>query len=197
MQTFITSTDKPVLGALATARDLDRARLGKQRVECKQIWTALDTGKGWIHHPATKMWAGHSDTLALYGYLMCLEFHNRGYEDNMRTWFYERALPGTDWPWWFGNKEMVATHRSNLIGKMPEKYKVQYEFDHIASEYKLPYIWPNPDVEGQFHISVAESQRKRWAMPSHWRLDMDSLEVTFGDEKRWNRAKDDGVFYDE
>lgn len=196
MQTFVIATEKtPVLTAIATANGLDRARLGKQRVECKQIWTALETGKGWIHHPATHMWRGHQDTLALYGFLMCLEFQKRGYQDNLRTWFYERANPGTEWPWWFGNKEMVATHRSKLIGKMPEKYKEQFAFDYTASTFILPYIWPDPEIEGQFFLSAAEQARTDWVTPAHWRVENGI--VTFGDEKRWKRAQDDGVFYDE
>ena len=195
MQTFVTASEPtPVLSAIATANHLDRARLGKQRVECKQIWTALDTGKGWIHHPATKMWKGHSDTLALYAYLMCLEFANRGYEDNLRPWFYERAKPASDWPWWFGNKEMVASHRSKLIVKMPDYYRPLFMHDATASTITLPYIWPDADVEGRFYLSDAELARTNWNTPWHWRIS--AGEVTFGNEKRWARAMDDGVFYD-
>ncbi len=39
---------------------LDRQRLGKQRVECKQILDIIlgrATKKGWAHHPAVKMWS--------------------------------------------------------------------------------------------------------------------------------------------
>lgn len=43
---------------LAGARDLDDKRLGKQLVECQQIYTALTAGLPVriLHHPATQMW---------------------------------------------------------------------------------------------------------------------------------------------
>lgn len=205
MQTFVTATpdgslEQPELHLIAveTARTLDRARLGKQRLEAKQIWTALETGEGWIHHPATHMWRGHQDSLAMYGYLMCLEFQRRGYEDSLGDWFAQRFGDNPQaWPWWFGNKEMVATHRSKLIGKWPEKYLPQFKSDPLATGFALPYLWPLTPSPGKFTVSLAEYRRTgQWSVPSHWRVDAVTHEVTFGNEKRWNRAMDDGVFYE-
>ena len=57
MQTFL-----PYPDFKKTAKCLDYRRLGKQRVECKQILNALQKRKGgitkggWVNHPATKMW---------------------------------------------------------------------------------------------------------------------------------------------
>ena len=42
MQTFL-----PYADYTRTAKCLDRQRLGKQRVECKQILNALENGGGW------------------------------------------------------------------------------------------------------------------------------------------------------
>ena len=51
-----------------SAQDLDKKRLGKQLVECEQIYNALTTGgpAHILHHPATQMWDGHLWTLRKY-----------------------------------------------------------------------------------------------------------------------------------
>jgi hypothetical protein len=68
MQTFL-----PYPNAWASARCLDNKRLGKQRVECKQILLALGIDVGehrgnpesrWRHHPAVRMWRSHELYLA-------------------------------------------------------------------------------------------------------------------------------------
>lgn len=54
MQTFL-----PYADFARSAQVLDRARLGKQRVETKQIMLALTTEYyGWKYHPVTLMWSG-------------------------------------------------------------------------------------------------------------------------------------------
>lgn len=71
MQTFL-----PVANFCESAKYLDKARLGKQRVEAMQILSTLSgASRGWINHPAVRMWRGihteglrdrvHSDPMAL------------------------------------------------------------------------------------------------------------------------------------
>ncbi|MFA6358988.1 MAG: pyrimidine dimer DNA glycosylase/endonuclease V, partial [Candidatus Omnitrophota bacterium] len=62
MQTFLPYPDYK-----KCAQVLDRQRLSKQRVECKQILLA-NTGqsKGWTHHPVTLMWRGFESDLCKY-----------------------------------------------------------------------------------------------------------------------------------
>ena len=58
-----------------SAKALDYRRLGKQRVEALQILRAnLGMTKGWVNHPAAKMWKGHEITLCKYGIAMCMEW---------------------------------------------------------------------------------------------------------------------------
>jgi hypothetical protein len=79
MQTFLPYSDFE-----KTARSLDRMRLGKQRVETFQILKALrDESNGWRNHPATRMWDGYEDALAVYGIAICQEWIGRGYKDTM------------------------------------------------------------------------------------------------------------------
>lgn len=135
MQTFL-----PYSNFRESAMVLDRQRLGKQRVEAKQILLAL-TGqsKGWVNHPATRMWRGHTSALALYGRLMCLEWRIRGYVDNLDPFFSEHYdLATLTLPAWLGDPDFHASHRSNLLRKDLAYYS-QFGWSESTD---LPYIWP-------------------------------------------------------
>ena len=59
MQTFL-----PYPDFAASTAVLDDVRLGKQGVEAYQIVrTLLEIASGWRHHPAVRMWRGHTDAL--------------------------------------------------------------------------------------------------------------------------------------
>ena len=136
MQTFL-----PYDNFVRTARVLDDKRLGKQRVEAKQIHNALTgvTG-GWRNHPATRMWEGYEGALAMYGYVICLEWRARGFNDTLLPWFGERWPPNhrTHMPPWMGLQVFHKAHRSNLVRKDPEYYRQFWP----SIEDDLPYFWP-------------------------------------------------------
>ena len=88
MQTFVplTSSFEDI------ARTLDRARLNKQALEGWQILMTLleldpqgnhRAPKGWVNHPAVKMWRGHEMSLYLYIQAMVDEWKNRGYNSTI------------------------------------------------------------------------------------------------------------------
>ena len=142
MQTFL-----PYAGFAASAAVLDRQRLGKQRVENLQIMKALVTGKGWINHPATKMWRGHEPALYLYQFAVCKEWtDNRGYKDTCRAktfgYLFSLIIENEDinysMPAWLGDKAFHAAHRSNLLRKNPEWYG---QFGWTEPD-NLEYVWP-------------------------------------------------------
>lgn len=137
MQTFL-----PYQSFQQSAFCLDRARLGKQRVECKQIYTALvDPTYGWQSHPAVVMWRGHEQALALYALVICEEWLARGYADTLRQWFADRAVvtaAPVSFPSWLGNEAFHASHRSNLLRKSPDWYR-QFGWSEPAT---LEYVWP-------------------------------------------------------
>lgn len=139
MQTFL-----PYPDFARSAATLDRARLGKQRVEVWQLLRALTdpTPKGWANHPAARMWRGHTGALALYGMTCCAHWMARGYVDNMTP----RLVPfatGADMnmPSWLGDPAFHASHRSNLLRKDPEHY-TQFGWTDPPD---LPYVWPIPE----------------------------------------------------
>jgi hypothetical protein len=134
VQTFL-----PYPDFAATARVLDRQRLGKQRVEAWQILRTL-TGvtQSWRNHPAVLMWAGYEEALSAYGRAICREWRiGRGYKDTMYDRF---PQPGPDpvMPWWLGDPAFHAAHRSNLLRKAPDWYG-QFGWSEPDD---LPYEWP-------------------------------------------------------
>ena len=138
MQTFL-----PSEAFDESARALDRQRLGKQRIEARTILTILANDgpkKGWYFHPAVRMWRGHEAWLASYGREICTEWRSRGYQDAQLEYFQEamRRFPWSPYPSWLGDERFHLSHRSNLLRKKPEHYRVLWPNDPDD----LPYIWP-------------------------------------------------------
>lgn len=135
MQTFMPYSDYKQV-----AKCLDRQRLGKQRVECKQILKAILHGGGWTNHPAVKMWVGYEHSLCVYAMEMCEEWELRGYTDNLYEEFYDKAndLPWTPVPWWVPYEKLILSHRSNLLRKNYFYYR-RFGWDVPDN---IPYYWP-------------------------------------------------------
>lgn len=133
MQTFL-----PYENFSESLRCLDYRRLGKQRVEAMQILNALQPGytqKGWVNHPATKMWRGYEEALKMYMNMCIEEWVNRGYNNNMEI---VKIAKDVTMPPWLGNEDFHASHRSNLLRKDLEYYS-QFNWSEPDD---LPYIWP-------------------------------------------------------
>jgi hypothetical protein len=136
VQTFM-----PYPDFVDTAKVLDYRRLGKQRVEAKQIILALERGSGgWINHPAVRMWRGYESSLSIYGLVMCKEWIRRGYKDTTLPFFDERVAAARFFsvPEWTDDPALVLSHRSNLVRKDPEYYGPL--FPGVPDD--LPYLWP-------------------------------------------------------
>lgn len=149
MQTFL-----PYANFDDTARVLDPARLGKQRVEALQIVRALTRPTyGWQHHPAVRMWRGHPDALGAYGVAICQEWRRRGHADTCETKIVQELVEsGTEWPSrsmsdlrrdgllpaWLGDERLHRSHRSALLRKDPAWYGSR--FSDVPPD--LPYFWP-------------------------------------------------------
>jgi len=133
MQTFL-----PYRDFRKSAQCLDYRRLGKQRVEAKQIYTIVSGEKttgGWINHPAVVMWHGFPNLLAYYYNEMVDEWIGRGYNNSMK---YIHVPPSVDEPLWLGDNKFHDSHKSNLLRKEPTFY-AQYNWN---VEPSLPYVWP-------------------------------------------------------
>lgn len=136
---MIVQTFLPYSNFLDSAYVLDRQRLGKQRVEAKQILLALDgTSKGWVNHPAVKMWRGYEGALAFYGAVVCAMWAERGYVDNLLPFFGERMTNDFVVPPWLGDEDFHRSHQSNLVRKDPAHYGPL--FPGVPDD--LEYVWP-------------------------------------------------------
>lgn len=132
MQTFL-----PYADLVESARCLDSRRLGKQRVEAMQILNILNghqRSKGWINHPAVRMWDGCAPALGAYMNATIDEWVRRGYRNNMVKVF----VPVIQYPWWFGVHEFHSSHRARLLDKQPEWYG-RFGWSEAPSK---TYWWP-------------------------------------------------------
>lgn len=138
MQTFL-----PYADFAQSAAVLDRARLGKQRVEALQVLRAVTIPTyGWRNHPAAKMWRGYVPLLAEYALAMTDEWRARGYEDSVREQLVEFVSSELRRPSWLGDEAFHLSHRSNLVRKDPEFYRPL--FPDVPDD--LPYVWPGEDL---------------------------------------------------
>lgn len=133
MQTFL-----PFPDFRESLECLDTKRLGKQRLETKQLINALENpgSSGWQNHPACKMWRGYIPALKLYHDVAISVWVERGYKNTM-------PLFGTSekevvFPSWLGNIDFHLSHQSNLLRKSPEHYAIHF----LDVPHDLPYVWP-------------------------------------------------------
>ena len=147
MQTFL-----PYPSFAESARVLDRARLGKQRVEAYQVLRVLlGLSHGWSKHPAVRMWRGHERALFAYAAAICAEWKRRGYNEGV-TWTKIVAItvehglvdinnPAVPPPW-VGALAFHASHRAALLFKFPLHYG-QFGW---TEEPRVAYVWPTMEV---------------------------------------------------
>lgn len=114
---------------------LDWRRLGKQRVEAKQILLTLQVGSRWHNHPAVLMWRGFEQSLQQYMNCCIQEWIRRGYRNTMELAKVEEQVI---MPWWFGSAKFHASHRSNLL----RKNAIWYGQFGWKESHNLPYVWP-------------------------------------------------------
>ncbi|MDV8149630.1 MSMEG_6728 family protein [Arthrobacter sp. B10-11] len=147
MQTFLPYPDFQQSAAV-----LDRARLGKQRVEALQTLRALVIPEyGWQSHPAIRMWMGYVPALTMYGLAMVDEWVARGGEDTTRAKILEFAPQAghaayaakIPMPPWLGEPDVHLSHRSRLMQKEPRFYSELFP----GTPADLEYVWPEPRHE--------------------------------------------------
>jgi hypothetical protein len=155
VQTFL-----PYADFRSSALALDRARLGKQRVEALQVFRALTVpGYGWQHHPVVRMWEGYQEALVRYGLEVCRVWTEQGRPDtcaaSMTAEFAAFRPDATEvrsqktlaaageLPPWLGDRALHRSHRSALLRKAPEEYAER--FHGVPDD--IPYVWPDSDRE--------------------------------------------------
>jgi len=149
MQTFL-----PFPDFNSCAEVLDYKRLGKQRVEAYQILRCIETPNRWHHHPAVEMWRNHTELLKLYMNVMIQHWILRGYKNTMKIESIQRTK--LTLPNWLGVESLHSSHRSNLLRKNYDHYKLfgwsdppeqtywwPYSFDKANGSWKVNEEWPH------------------------------------------------------
>lgn len=157
MQVFLPSTN-----FVEVAACLDRQRLNKQALEAWQIMmvnVGLDpvgnnrVAKGWVNHPAVKMWRGHEFALLDYIGAMVGEWKQRGYQstiyDKANATFYAAAKlnrVGTVpyYPSWFAayGEAVASSHRTALLVKNYDWYsQFGWSEDTGVVPETYEYVW--------------------------------------------------------
>lgn len=149
MQTFLPYSD-----FRQCAKVLDYKRLGKQRVEAFQIMNCLTLlrqgGKnGWSQHNAVKMWVGYDSALGLYMNIMIDEWIERGYKNTMQKSPLPSLFP-PQMPEWMGDERLHASHRANLIRKLPDHY-LQFGW---TEDPETGYWWPYRKKNGNWECYI-------------------------------------------
>lgn len=136
------------------AKILDNKRLGKQRVEAKQILNILleeTKTQGWRNHVVTLMWKGHEEALKYYYNCIVEEWIHRGFENNMPLFKIDR-VPAM--PWFVKNASIRMSHQASLVRKEGKFYKKL--FPDVPKTYmKYKYIWPAQLNEDQIRFLKA------------------------------------------
>jgi hypothetical protein len=162
MQTFV-----PITTSFEDiAKVLDNKRLNKQALEGWQILMTLleldpqgehRAPRGWVNHPAVRMWRGHE--MALYYYIQCMvdEWKQRGYKstigDKAKATVMRAVKLGiiTDEnmfnPQWMRYqpqyREIASSHRRALLSKEYEWYsQFGWPEDTGSRPETYDYIWP-------------------------------------------------------
>ena len=194
MQTFVLFKSH-----IKTARVLDNMRLGKQRSETIQILDAiLGKSEAYENHPAVAAWWEYPEALVMYGLVMCHEWRIvRGKQDHCWEQLAEIAtelgmagaitekLPRADKianPPWMDDLDVLRSHRSRLVEKMPRVYAAEFP----DTPENMPYLWPQTmskkvDPRGyRLRLSQADTIRlanRERVLPEWLTYDPDKREV--------------------
>jgi hypothetical protein len=157
------NTFLPYSDFVRVAKVLDNKRLGKQRVEAKQILNVLNNAKSaaWKHHPVVLMWKGYETALKYYYNTMIDEWVHRGFVNNMEKY---RLPKHVSLPWFVFCKPVLLSHRASLLRKNSVHYSKYFKVD--PTYLKRSYVWISHLTERQIEflkkhkkISIAQYTR--------------------------------------
>lgn len=158
-----------------TALILDNKRLGKQRVEARDILVILGNKKpSWMskkqfhfllrrysNHPAVKQWKDSEYFLFMYLVFIVFYWKFKGYKDNClkqaeKFVFKETKLfLNNKFPEFVFNQRFITAHRSNLLRKDLIYYR---KFFHCKKD--LSYLWYNTETKKFFKTKKGKKNEK-------------------------------------
>lgn len=181
-----------------TAKLLDNKRLGKQRVEAKQIIDILEdydrTGqfnkKAWSNHPAVKSWIGFTNQLKVYFNIIVREWINRGFNNTMQLYQIDENLFNIipcnfdgkkatydttkfnkySFPYWVSFPPFYMSHQAALCRKDPKHYKVLIK-PELYPFIDNGYLWPcNVNIECYFNWNFSYHENLSCGCPPVYRI---------------------------
>jgi hypothetical protein len=181
------------------ASNLDNKRLGKQRVEAKQIIDILESNKvqGFSNHPIVGQWRGFTQALKVYYNAMFDEWAERGFKNEKLSRYQIVQDPKLShlvkdpneivvmFPAWFFSPIMHLTHKCDLYRKKPEFYGQKFTFSTAEQEYlKRGYIWTSrldqkqidTLLKGDLKECLSLCSEMGVGVPSQYRLAIDLIQ---------------------
>jgi len=151
LETTMVVTFLPYPDIERSLRTLDKRRLGKQRLEAKQIIGALEGEgfregirgefRGWVNHPATKMWEGCLPLLKKYYNASLVIWEERGGKNKILQPLEIDSETDLKTPWWWGWEPLHESHKAALVRKDSNYYSDLLPPDSIY--LTLGYTWPH------------------------------------------------------
>ena len=124
MQVFV-----PYVEPYFVAQSLDKRRLNKQVLECRQIIKAINgESDAWKNHPVVKMYKNHMIWLIFY--TMCLDAYRKGHLKEARRY---NTVAHIYAPSFIKDWRVTSHHRARLYTKDPEYYRNVWP--HLANYY--------------------------------------------------------------
>ena len=136
----------PLSDPVEIAKVLDDKRLGKQRVEAKQIITIISgqaATNAWKNHPVVLMWKDYLGELKYYYDVIVLEWIKRGYQNNMPLYKVHKLNIDKNkrpiMPWFMYCKPVLLSHQASLLRK---NYQHYHKYFRTPKQYMdRSYIW--------------------------------------------------------
>ena len=194
MQTFIVDQNPKL-----TAKQLDDKRLGKMRVETKQIMNAIfkikdairrDDWKayvkiGWSHHPAVCMWYGFEHYLGFYYNAYVTEWLERGFKHTMKI---SDIMPG--------NMKLCPVQRAKISEWAEGKADPEHMIASIEEESRV-VCWKGHTANGKSYTypePVEFVRTHSWVQEPSWHSDWESFEKVINTH-RYQLLRKDEKYY--
>ncbi len=140
----------PFSDPIKIAKILDYKRLGKQRVEAKQILDIIEgraKSNAWKSHPTVLMWKKYANALKYYYDVMVLEWIRRGYQNNMPLF----GVKNSKMPWFMHCQLVLMSHRATLLRKNYAHYSKYFKVPKIYIKHRVLWI-----VKGSNYLTAEQ-----------------------------------------
>ncbi len=117
---------------------LNTQHLNRQRANCQVLSKSFISPNRWNHVPTFKAWKNYYEVFQYYHDVCVKEWVKRGFRTI--AVLYEAPKPDKrDLPWFIGEEQYHASHRSNLLRLDPTYAGIE----GWREPSNLPYLWPN------------------------------------------------------